>query len=795
MKLANYIEAARTLSAERDKNSIIFWGTAKDKPFLPHLKPCTGNHTTRVRIAPIQMVGELRMYCENNKCYKVATTSIALLRLLLNWDERKDPSLDNYAGSYFTVPCKDGVIEIVFVPPLKQLATVSYGPFMMVRYLTKLTAPQDWLEPPAFNWTILAPENEAEEFLAFQRADLIAIDIETVKENCAIKCLSYTAFNIDLNTCRTVVLPLDSDWAVAVMRKWCWQLKAPKIFQNGRYDLSYLTRFSAIVYNYLYDTADMFHSIYSELPKDLGFLNAFYIREAFYWKDLAKTNDLHEYYRYNALDTWGTGCCFLAMLRELPDYALHNYVNKFPVIHAAHMCEMRGIKRDMERLRSAATETTATIDSELAKLNVMLDIPEGDSFNTNSPIQMKQLLKILGCGDMTKADANSLAKAAYRHPLNKRILDKVIDIRKARKMVSTYLTEGKEFNGRVLYGLNASGTDTSRLASASHHFWCGLNIQNIPRGPAVKQTFVADPGFAFGECDLEQAESRDTAYISGDKTLIHNVEYSPDFHCANASAFFGIPFEELYDTATGKKLNKAIRDLAKRVNHGANYNMGPNVLVDTMGLENIFEARRLLNLPRGWDAKQIAEHLLLQFHKTYVDIGEVFYAGVIKEILKTGCLTSKALHHSWADTPNLDKHLEVWEEEYIELEKAGSINAWTRRTFANPTKSKRALNTYVAHPPQSLNAQTLNRAFISVFKDIALNPKYSEHFKLLAQIHDSIFYQYRLGHEYLNDMVKERMEIPITIRSYGGVINSFVVPAEPKTGINNLPALYWSETE
>lgn len=35
---------------------------------------------------------------------------------------------------------------------------------------------------------------------------------------------------------------------------------------------------------------------------------------------------------------------------------------------------------------------------------------------------------------------------------------------------------------------------------------------------------------------------------------------------------------------------KSFASLAKRVNHGANYNMGANVLVETMGLVNIYKA-------------------------------------------------------------------------------------------------------------------------------------------------------------------------------------------------------------
>jgi len=290
------------------------------------------------------------------------------------------------------------------------------------------------------------------------------------------------------------------------------------------------------------------------------------------------------------------------------------------------------------------------------------------------------------------------------------------------------------------------GTDTSRLASREHHFWCGLQVQNIPRGKSVKQTFIADPGFLWGEADYSQAESRDTAYISGDLKLIDSVENAPDFHKRNASLFFGIPENEI---------SKAIRQISKNVNHGSNYNMGWSVLIDTMGEENVGMARRLLGLPARWSLRQVAEHLLSTFHLAYPDISAVMYPGIINEVLTTGMLES---------------------------------GGWVRRCFGDPTKSKPVLNAYIAHKPQCLNAQTLNKAFLSVFINICLHPEHSKNFKLISQIHDSILYQYRIGHEYLNAMIKSLMEIPVTVTGYDGIERTFVVPVDVESG-----AKYWSD--
>ena len=799
-KLAAHIAKLRAAAPKQEmaQDAILFWGTVADKNYLPQLKPCVGGATTFLRLEAVTTLTTVKLYCKQKRITRVISSSITLLSKLLAWDKRAAPSLSNYAGSYFKLSgmtADDPQIEIVFIQPLKQLVTVPFGKFMATRIISKLTKPEKWFKPTKFNgWELLTASNEERWFNYFLAASLICIDIETFKENATIRCLSYTAFILENGeyVSHSVVLPLDSDYALAIMRKWNWQLKAPKIFQNGKYDIAYLTRYNAPVYNYLYDTANLFHCWYSELPKDLGFLNSFFIREAVYWKDLAETNDLHEYYRYNALDTWGTGNCFLAMILEAPQYAINNYLLEFPLTFPCHLSEMTGIARDIPKITIARAEQQEIIDKYSAQLNTILDIPEGECFNVKSSPQMKALFKLLGCVDLKSQDEKNIEKARYRHPFNARVLGLVMKIRKARTLISNYLTAGKEFSRgldgevigtpRLLYSLNPHGTDTSRLASKSHHFWCGDNIQKIPRGKIVKQTFKADSGFKLFEVDLAQAESRDTGYISGDAQLIENVEHSPDFHCSNASCFFGVPFEEMYCIATGKVLNKDLRQLGKPVNHGANYNMGAYVLIDTMGEKNIVKAKHLLGLPRFWTYIQVAEHLLSLFHKTYPGIKGVFYKGVVEEVMTTNMLVSTAWHHPWNGSAMDDI-------ECVNNSHADEYSyAWTRYCFGNPSKNKRHLNAYIAHPPQSLNAQTLNKSYLSVFHDIANNPKYAPNFKLCAQIHDSILGQHRIGHEYLMEMVKERMEIPLTVKAYDGVVRTFVVPADAGNSGD-----YWSE--
>jgi DNA polymerase I-like protein with 3'-5' exonuclease and polymerase domains len=748
--------------------------------------------STYVCLEPLSLLTHLEIYCAKRNITRVVSTNTHILSKLLEriGNTKINPSLADYQGSVFTY----SNLEIVFISPLRQLLTVSYGKFITARFISKVTAQTAWKESTPFVWDILTPANIERIYDSYKTAYALAVDIETLRAGLRIRCIGFTAVFIDDTngaiTTHSSVLPVDSVYALAWMRKFC-DLPAQKIFQNGKYDCSYLLRYNSPPRNWLWDTAHFMHSWYSELPKDLAFLNAFFLRKVVYWKDLAETQDLHEYYRYNALDTWATANVWIQQICTAPEWARKNYLLEFPLVYPCLLAELTGLKRDPDRLLEARAEVDSQAEVSLGSVRRMTG---QIGFNPSSPVQVKQLIHILGNKDLDTTNEKDLAKASLRHPLNRRIIDGILEYRGLRKLSSTYLRKAsdakssgihageggaKEFEGRILYSLNPHGTDTGRLASREHHFWCGLQIQNIPRGKEVKQTICADDGFFLGECDLEQAESRDTAHIAGDTSLILAVSGSRDFHSVNASAFFGIPYESIYDDSTGKTKDKKLRDLAKRVNHGANYNMGPGVLIDTMGLDKIWEAKRLLKLLYT-DPKDIATHLLNQFHKTYPSIKKDYYASVVNEIGIHKSLTSRAFHHTRYNEQTYSA------AEYIQ---AGD---WSRYCFGNPAKNKSDLNSYVAHCPQSLNSRTLNEAFLAVFYEVALvNPN---SFRLHAQIHDSILFSYKPGSNHPEE-VRRLMEIPVTVRDVSGTYRTFTVPAALKIGTPDKPAKYWSETE
>jgi hypothetical protein len=787
-------------------SNALFLGTFADKVYLPHIKHMFGGVSTYVVIDQMTTLSELEMYCgqNNRNITMVVTTSAIILEKLLLKVSGYEPgtgSINNYAGSFFTHKTRAGTeINIVIVDPLAQLISVPYGKFICARYISKLIKPGDWREPTQFSFLVLdSPSKIQEAYDSLSQAYAISVDIETIKTNLAIRCIGFTGIFIsDSGTIstRSYVLPLTGEFELLWMRKFC-DLPAYKIFQNGRYDNAYLLRYHSPTRNWLGDTAHFMHSWYSELPKDLAFQNAFFLRKVVYWKDLAKTSDLYEYYRYNALDTWATANIWITQILTAPDWACHNYFLEFPLVFPCLLSELTGLVRDQEALIRARKEC----DDEIATIQSKLNRIVGGPINVNSPIQVKRLLKILTNVDWDSSKESELERAASKHPLNRIIVDKILTIRGLRKIKGTYLRTdddierkkdgtpyagshgSKDYKSIWLYSLHPGGTDTARLASGEHHFWCGANIQNVKTGRSVKQTIKSYTGFRIAEADLEQAESRDTAFIVGSEPLIAAVNGSKDFHSVNASSFFGVAYDSIYDDATRKTKNKPLRDLAKRVNHGANYCMGVNVLVETMGEENIWKAKALLKLPTGYSTKDVAEYLLNQFHKTYPELKRDYYASIIRTVTTTRLLPSTACH-----ILSPLKTIRQYPGSMLE-----SKQDWTRYCFGQPEKNKRDLNVYVAHCPQSLNARTLNEGFMRVFYELAL--PLAGKFLLHAQIHDSILFSFKEGYEWTMGRVKELMEIPVRITSVDGKIRQFVVPASIKAGKEGKGVIYWSDTE
>lgn len=694
-----------------------------------------------VKVVQNANISQLPILQRQASCTAFITTDSRIVQEITG---NKKATSDMYAGSILTTR---GGLPLLVIPPLEQLQTVPYGKHFAARMITKLTKPENWYQQSELSWEVATPATLPAIFARFQKdAKYIATDIETRKELLRMTCVGYCAVFADGST-HSIVIPTDDIDSFMWIEKFN-SLPQPKIFQNGMYDNAYFLRWGTPATNWLFDTLHLFHSWYSEMPKSLDFLAAYLVRDFKYWKHESEAaSTMTEYYFYNAKDTWVTANAFMAIMKEAPDWAIKNYLQEFPLVYPCLHVSMEGIAISEPVRSRIELQETKKLEDSLDDIRKSLGSP---NFNPSSPVQVKKLFQVLGSKDITSSDAKAMAKVMARHPLNEWFLSRIIKYRKARKLLSSYL-EATLLNGRFMYALNPAGTDTGRMASKESHFWCGSQIQNIP--PSVKEMFIPDEGYLLAEIDYAQSEARCVGYVAGDEKLIAVVESDKDYHCANAELFFGILYDIMWDWEKGKIRPEwnDLRQLAKRTNHGANYNMGAGVMLETMGMENVLRAKALLKLPAHMDAKSVCQHLLDTYAKTYPHVKGRWY-DKIKLDVATGHKLVSAL-------------------------------GWTRYCFGNPNINKQALNAYVAHVPQNLSVAIINIAFMRVWRDLAIPSNGA--LRLKAQVHDSILFQYKADRPELVQQVADMMRVPVQVRGSDNKVRTLVIPSDTKSGITN----------
>ena len=739
-------------------------------------------------------ITELELQCRAAKIDGVVLTNERFLERLLYAQPdfippsgKKQITLDDYQGSFLLTPREK--IPVVVLNPLINLRTVNYAEPAAKRFISKLASPERWYRSTEFTWSLAQPDTIGVAYHRMhRRAALIGIDIETIVDDPLrrIACITFCAYYPDNHTTESIVIPFTDEFWWTWIRKFC-DLPNSKVMQNGLYDSLYLLRWGCPVRAWLHDTQHLFHSMFSEFPKRLDFIAAYAIRKIRYWKDDGKTGNLDDYYRYNALDGWATVNSYLSLLRDSEQYAITNYLDEFPLVFPCLNCEIEGVAVDQPVFDKVAAETEAAMDKQDKLFTQMIAAP---GFNAGSWQQKLKLFHVLG---LTKLDTAalqkqpaefvaleglkntnkaSMLKAKASSTFNEVILTAMTDVIEDRKLLSTYLVKEKIYCGRIHYKLNPATTDTGRLNSTASSYWVGFQIQNVPRGIRIKQFLKSDSGWLLAEIDKAQSEARCVGYLSGETKLIEVVEGPNDYHAWNAQAFFGIPYETIYSNEFGKTLNTAVRDLSKRTNHGANYNMGDGVMLDTMGPKYVSKAKVILRLKGS--LRDVCKFLLAKYSETYPRVKGDWYDSIIKEVQLTGRLVSPDGH--------------------------------TRICFGKPWLNKRDLNAVVAHKPQHLSVALINKEFYNLWRaglygsfykwDWVLKqqtyvevPQLRGNVRVKAQIHDSLFFQYDKRFPTIPEQVRDIiMDSKIPVKAPDGITRIMFIPSDIAAG-----KTHWSQ--
>lgn len=403
------------------------------------------------------------------------------------------------------------------------------------------------------------------------RAELVVADIETTGFDrqsdriIALGCIKRIG--------ATIIFPR-SVFKNLIMRDLLRPLfRAPNpkwIWHNGKFDIAFLRREGlearvdgdTMLLSYARDENKGMHDL-EQLGNDViglsqykHMLDPWVKKGGSHWKEGNTYEDVPPdiLHYYLALDCSST----LQVHEELePKIIADKHLNKLytktliPSSEFFSATEKRGLLVDPEALLSRGT--TLARDREL-KRNEIQKIA-GYDINCNSWQQLSKLmydeLKIPKYKGRINTDKDTLEKLRP-HPVVKALQK----YRFAQKYYSTYIVGIEreiKADGRVHPTILIHGTNTGRPSSREP------NVLNIPRDPLTRGIFRAPPGYVLLDFDLDQAELRVLAMLSGDDFLrsiylegrklhkevateLFGPNYSQDQYMQAKAVNFGIPY-------------------------------------------------------------------------------------------------------------------------------------------------------------------------------------------------------------------------------------------------------------
>lgn len=152
------------------------------------------------------------------------------------------------------------------------------------------------------------------------------------------------------------------------------------------------------------------------------------------------------------------------------------------------------------------------------------------------------------------------------------LLKSLLEYKKAAKLLSAFgdrMIEKIGLDGRLRGNFKQIGTQTGRPTCSDP------NMLQMPKDKAFRSCFIASDGYLLIVADYSQMELRIMAQLSKDPAMMQAFRDGVDLHTYTASLMFGIPLEKV--DSDGKE-----RRIAKTINFGIMYGMGPNKLRETL---------------------------------------------------------------------------------------------------------------------------------------------------------------------------------------------------------------------
>jgi DNA polymerase-1 len=314
----------------------------------------------------------------------------------------------------------------------------------------------------------------------------------------------------------------------------------------------------------------------------------------------------------------------------------------------------------------------------------------GEEFNINSPQQLGYILfeklNLPGKKKTKKksgysTDVEVLTELAELHEVPSLLLR----FRTISKLKSTYLdalvSMVNPSTRRVHTSYNQTVTATGRLSSSNP------NLQNIPirteEGRQIRKGFIAEHGHLLLSADYSQIELRVFAHYSDDPVLLEAFEEGEDIHTRTAAEIFDV---------NPHMVTSEMRRMAKTINFGIIYGMGPLKLAKELGI-----------------GKKVAQVYLDSYYARYKGVKN-FKEKIISQVQHDGYVSTlfnrrRYLPHINSDNGNLKSEAE-----------------------------RAAINT----PIQGTAADLIKMAMIKIAERL-----HKEHLrtKMLLQVHDELVFE------------------------------------------------------
>ena len=319
------------------------------------------------------------------------------------------------------------------------------------------------------------------------------------------------------------------------------------------------------------------------------------------------------------LDAYGRYCC-----------------NDVDLTYALFKKLAKGFPRDELRIIDMTlrmfTEPTSTLDRELltqhletvraekdellielGKLHSLGDTPEAVRAELMSNTKLSAVLQGLGVAvpmktspttqkithAFSKTDAKFLELRDHEDPRVAAVVSARLGVKSTIEETRTERLLGVSERGALPIMLNYYGAHTGRFSGGDK-----LNLQNLPRGGALRKSICAPEGMSFIAADSSQIEARTVAWLAGQTDLLDAFREGRDVYCEFASEVFK------------RKVTKADaveRFIGKTCILGLGYGMGVVKFGDTLA-RGVGEVRAIIELQK---TQEIVRFYRQKYHRIH----------------------------------------------------------------------------------------------------------------------------------------------------------------------------------